>query len=213
MEKFKTISKDVSSQIEEKKSKFIADVFQIDSAKQAEEIIRKIKKKYYDARHHCYAYRVLEKEEEIENIKEKSSDDGEPSGTAGAPMLNILKKNELLNVLVIVTRYFGGILLGTGGLVRAYSEATIKSLEEAKSIFQEQGNEIEVIIEYKDLEKFKYYCNKNEIEIIDIFYENNIRCIIKVNNEEKEKILEKNQEDINILKYDVLRKTYIRKNS
>jgi len=208
MKEMKTIEKNAMSQIEEKKSKFIANVFYIENVDQVEEKIKEIKKKYYDARHHCYAYRIMQ---EDASIKEKSSDDGEPSGTAGAPMLNILKKNELSNVLVIVTRYFGGILLGTGGLVRAYSEATIKGLQEANIISQELGEEIEVVIEYKDLEKFKYYCNKRNIEIVDNNYKENIRCIIKTNEEEKTKLISENQKEINILNYTVLRRIYIKK--
>ncbi len=113
----KTIKNEVSAEITEKKSKFIANLYYIESVKEAEEKIEQICKKYHDAKHHCFAYRILEEK----NIVERVSDDGEPSGTAGAPMLQFLAKNELANVLVIVTRYFGGILLGTGGLVRAYT--------------------------------------------------------------------------------------------
>lgn len=211
MERFKTIEKNVTSQIEEKKSKFIATIFLIENIEQAEERLKEIKKKYYDARHHCYAYRIIQNDENCDIIREKSSDDGEPSGTAGAPILNILKKQELVNVLVIVTRYFGGTLLGTGGLVRAYSEATSKGLDEAGVMFQEIGEEIEISIQYKDLERFKYYCHKNDIEIVDTFYEKNIQCIIRINENEKEKLLGEKQKDITILKYNVLRDTYIKK--
>ena len=112
---YKTIEKNISAELVEKKSKFIANIFYIESKEEAEEIIKNTNKKYHDARHNCYAYRVFNNEE----IIEKSSDDGEPSGTAGAPMLTIISKNNLINILVIVTRYFGGILLGTGGLVKA----------------------------------------------------------------------------------------------
>ena len=125
MEKFKTIYNDSEAEITEKKSKFIANLYYVNSLVEIEEKLKNIKKKYYDARHSCYAYRIVEDE----SIIERSSDDGEPSGTAGAPMLNILKKMELVNVLVVVTTYFGGILLGTGGLVKAYSEATKKAIE------------------------------------------------------------------------------------
>ena len=102
--------------------------------KHGEEIINSIRKKYYDARHNCYAYCVLDEENKLFT---KASDDGEPQGTAGMPMLDILIKKELANVLVIVTRYFGGILLGTGGLVRAYSEATLKAIDEAEFVNEE----------------------------------------------------------------------------
>ena len=117
---YNTIKENASYEIVEKKSKFIGNVFYVESKEEAEKIIKEQKKKYHDARHNCWAYRVLDDN----NVVEKSSDDGEPSGTAGAPMLNILSKENIVNTLVIVTRYFGGILLGTGGLVKAYSEST-----------------------------------------------------------------------------------------
>ena len=108
---FKTILENTTSEIIEKKSKFIANVFCVENEEQANIKIKEIKRKHFDARHNCFAFRVMEDEKIIERF----SDDGEPSGTAGAPMLNILQKNNLCNILVVVTRYFGGILLGTGG--------------------------------------------------------------------------------------------------
>ena len=122
MEEYKTIQKEESVEIIEKKSRFIGQAFMVETTEQAEEILKQVKRKYYDAKHNCYAYRILEKEQ----ILQRSSDDGEPSSTAGAPILNVLEKNKLVNVLIIVTRYFGGILLGTGGLVKAYSEAAMR---------------------------------------------------------------------------------------
>ena len=139
MEEFKTIKENISGQIIEKKSKFIANMFYISSIEEAEEVIKNTKKRYYDAKHNCYAYIVIDS---AGNKLERCSDDGEPSGTAGQPMLSILKGNNLCNILVIVTRYFGGILLGTGGLVRAYSQATMEALEHAKFIQKEKGKEI-----------------------------------------------------------------------
>ena len=144
----KTIKESIKSEIVEKKSKFIANIYFAQTMEEAENIIKETKKKYYDARHNCSSYRVLEKG----NVIEKYSDDGEPAGTAGAPMLNILQKKDLVNVVVIVTRYFGGILLGTGGLVRAYSEVTQKAIEEAgvkglenstfKTVFEQIGKRL-----------------------------------------------------------------------
>ena len=110
MSDFLTINENVEYVLTEKKSKFIANLIKVENIQEAEETIKQYKKKYHDARHNCIAYRVFEDE----RIVEKASDDGEPSGTAGGPMLNILQKNNLCNVLIIVTRYFGGILLGTG---------------------------------------------------------------------------------------------------
>ena len=163
MDSFITIQNNVQTEIIEKKSKFIANLYYIESVKEAEEIIIRIKKKYFDARHNCIAYRVME-----ENLVEKSSDDGEPSGTAGAPMLSILQKNNLVNVLVIITRYFGGILLGTGGLVRAYSNCLLQVIEKSERIEKCYGHELEVSLEYNEFENFKYYCKNKKINIVEI---------------------------------------------
>ncbi len=209
MEEFKTILERGTAEIEEKKSRFIADIFYIENSKQAEEKIKEVKKKYFDAKHHCYAYRVIENNA----IKEKQSDDGEPSGTAGAPMLNILNKNGFANVLIVVTRYFGGTLLGTGGLIRAYSEATLKVINESKIVKQKMGYEMKVVIPYKELEKFKYYCNKKNIYIKNLIYESNIICIVEINNEEKENLIRKSQKEIEILESTVLMEKYIRVNN
>ena len=208
MESFKTIMQNAEAEIEEKKSKFIANIFYVDSLQEAEQNIKMIKKKYFDARHHCYAYRVIE---EI-YVTEKQSDDGEPNGTAGAPMLNILQKNELLNVLVVVTRYFGGTLLDTGGLVRAYSDATLKAVQNAEIGRCEIGYVMKIVIEYKDLERFKYYCRKYKILIIEIVYETNIICTIELTKEKKEGLLQKNQKEISILDNAVLEEKYIKAN-
>lgn len=182
---YKTITQNETFEIVEKKSKFIANFIYIKSKEDAESKIKEYKKKYFDARHNCYAYRVLENE----SIYEKSSDDGEPSGTAGAPMLNILQKNNLCNVLIIVTRYFGGILLGTGGLVRCYSGATIGAIEKSKQIEIEPGIELEVNIEYSEFQNIPYYFQKNNINIIDSKYEEDITCLIEMNLETKDKFL------------------------
>ena len=135
---FNSIKENVSGEIIEKKSRFIANIFYIESESEAEDIIKEIKKEYYDARHNCFAYII-----DRENIS-KFSDDGEPSGTAGVPILNILKGRNLSNILVIVTRYFGGTLLGTGGLVRAYSDATIEALKNADIITKIYGKVINI---------------------------------------------------------------------
>lgn len=185
MEQFKTIlQKNVCAEIVEKKSRFIANLYHVETSLEAEKIIKDIKKKYYDAKHNCFAYIVFNEKK----IQKKSSDDGEPSGTAGAPMLEILEKQSIYNVVVVVTRYFGGVLLGTGGLVRAYSDALKKALENASIIRQEPGYEIDVKLIYADFEKFKYYCNKNNINIINCEYSDCIICKIEVNETEKRKL-------------------------
>jgi len=209
MEEFKTVKENIQTQITEKKSKFITNIYNINSVEEVEEIIKYIKKEYNDARHNCYAYRV----DDNGVLIERYSDDGEPSGTAGAPMLNILQKKELYNVLVIVTRYFGGILLGTGGLVRAYSDSITKVMDESIYVKNLKGFEIEISLEYKDLEKFKYYCKKNNIKIVNVEYSDNINIIIEIANKEKEKILENiSKNKINIIKSKILREKNIQKN-
>lgn len=183
---FITIKENVQTEIVEKKSKFICNLIKTDTQEDAENIIKQIKKQYYDARHNCVAYRIIENE----RIVEKASDDGEPSGTAGGPMLNILQKNNLCNVVAIVTRYFGGILLGTGGLVRAYSDAILNSIEISEKIEKCIGLEAEVRIEYNNLETFKYYCKTNNIFIENLEYSDIIICKIQLEETGKQRLLE-----------------------
>lgn len=141
------------------------------------------------------------------------SDDGEPSGTAGAPMLNIITKNELTNILVVVTRYFGGILLGTGGLVKAYSEATMQALEKATIVNEEIGYEVEITVLYNEWEKVKYYLEKSNILIIDVKYNEKIVSKIEVTEKEKNKIKELIDEcSLKIEKLNTIKQKNIRKN-
>ena len=208
MNEFTTILKDEMAEIVEKKSKFIANIFYVENVEEAEAKVKEAKRKYYDAKHNCIAYRVIENG----RIVEKSSDDGEPSGTAGGPMLNILQKNNLCNLVVIVTRYFGGILLGTGGLVRAYSEATQKAIEKSIKVSKIEGIEIQVRVDYSKLDAFKYYCRNNEIDIVKIEYKEDI--VLKIEMEKSRKnIFLKNIETktLNIKEYQVIQEKYITK--
>lgn len=182
---FSTIEKNVTAEVVDKKSKFIANFIYVDDVIKAEQLIKETRKKYFDARHNCIAYRIIENDQ----IIEKSSDDGEPSGTAGAPMLNILQKNNLANVLIIVTRYFGGILLGTGGLVRAYSDSLLKAIDQANIIKKCLGEELEVTLDYNAFENFKYYCKNNKINIINADYTESIVCRIEIEEDVKDKLL------------------------
>lgn len=206
---YKTINENISSEIVEKKSKFIANIFYIQTVEDAENKLEEIRKKYYDARHNCYAFSIMTKD----GIINRSSDDGEPSGTAGAPILNILNKNEIINVLVVVTRYFGGILLGTGGLVKAYSQAVIEALNNTNFVIEELGEELELEIDYNDLEKLNYYCNQNNLKIVNNIYEEKIKCIIEVNIVEKNKIIDNiNELNFKIINYKTIKEKNIRKN-
>lgn len=204
---YKTIEEESIYELTEKKSKFIACLMYIESKEEAEGFIKEFKKKYHDARHNCSAYRVLDDG----TIYEKSSDDGEPSGTAGAPMLNILQKNNLCNVLVIVTRYFGGILLGTGGLVRCYSDATMGAVDKARKVQVKSGYEFRVTIDYNYIENFKYYCRKNDINIIDANYSDRIILMVEIEDEKNKKFIEdiKNR-IIDVQNVKEIRKKYIK---
>lgn len=190
---FKTIEANAQGLYIEKKSKFIANVFYVTSIEEAEELINSMKKQYHDARHNCYAYRILSKG----TVVERQSDDGEPSGTAGAPMLNILNKKELVNVLVVVTRYFGGILLGTGGLVKAYSEALNQAIQNAKEVEKESGYLLEVTTTYEKQRELEYICEKNKINIVSKEYKESIKNIIEISIEKYEKIFKENEKNEN----------------
>ncbi len=186
LENFKTIQYDNCEEIIEKKSKFICNMIYVSDEEEALNKIKEIKKKYYDARHNCFAYRVLEEE----HIVQRSSDDGEPSGTAGAPILNILEKNNIVNVLVVVTRYFGGILLGTGGLVKAYSDATLKSLASNKIIEKELGYQVQISLPYTAMQKIEYFLKNNNISVIKKEFLDNVIIIAEFSKNDYEKITE-----------------------
>lgn len=203
---FKTIKENVSAEIVEKKSKFIANVFYVESIKEAESIISEMNKKYYDARHNCFAFSIYSEN----GVQNRFSDDGEPSGTAGSPMLNIITSKNLSNILVVVTRYFGGILLGTGGLVRAYTGAFQEALNNAIEIEKDLGHEIQMKIDYPDLEKVKYYLSQNNMNIVDTKYDEQITILFE-STEEKYEQLDKNKENLNfkIRELKILRNKYI----
>lgn len=150
-----SIKKDIENTIIIKKSKFITILYKIDSSDEINTILNKLKNKYKDSTHICYAY--------ILNDQEKCFDDGEPSGTAGIPILNILKKNNLTNVIAIVIRYFGGIKLGAGGLIRAYSNSVIEALKLATIIELIEGYLIELEFKYEQVKLIDYILNDKNI--------------------------------------------------
>ena len=152
-------------ELEEKKSRFIATTLPISSQEEALEFIEKTKKQYWDARHNCYAY-VLGDHHEIQRF----SDDGEPGGTAGKPMLDVLLGENIHNMAVVVTRYFGGTLLGTGGLVRAYSGAAKEGLANSVIIEKQQGRQLLLQTNYSDLARVQYLLMNNSIPILSEDY-------------------------------------------
>lgn len=159
LNQYTTIAEKVNGEIVEKKSKFIATIFPIESEEDALQKLETVRKQHRDARHHVFVYRIA-------NGVERASDDGEPSGTAGVPILDILRGMKLQNILVVVTRYFGGILLGTGGLVRAYSDATKEALKLAKRVEKIWKAEYKIEISYPYYDKLLHYCRTNEIPIV-----------------------------------------------
>lgn len=201
---FYTIKDECSAEITEKKSKFICNVFHVESVQEAEDKLNIIRKKYHDARHNCYVYKVVEED------AFKASDDGEPSGTAGVPMLNIVNGRNLSNILVVVTRYFGGILLGTGGLVRAYSLATTTALDDSNIIKQEMGLEASFNVEYKELEEVKYHLKNRNIVISGQEYLENVKVFVEGREEDILKLQnEKLSERVELKDFVVLKKKYI----
>lgn len=206
MDSFKTIKEQTMAEITEKKSRFIANIFHIETKEEAENIIKQINKRYFDARHNCYAYIIIENNKKFE----KCSDDGEPSGTAGAPMLTVLNKNNLSNILVIVTRYFGGVLLGTGGLVRAYSQAMSEALQKATLLEKQLGDKLRILIEYKEMEKFKYYCKMQNIRITKEQYADKVEIEVEMTRQ-KSKDLQTKLDNFNfkILKIDKILEKYV----
>lgn len=167
---YKSILKEEIFEIEIKKSIFKATISPISSETEAQSFIDRIKTENPQARHNCYAYIIGE-----DKLIQKYSDDGEPQGTAGIPILDILKKKELTDICVVVTRYFGGILLGASGLVRAYSQACNEVSQIAKEVIKKEFLDIKLKIDYNNLGKFLNYCEDSNLiihnkEFLDLVY-------------------------------------------
>lgn len=160
---------------EEKKSRFLAHVFPVQSEEEAADRIEQIRKKYYDARHNCTAF-IIGRNKELT----RCSDDGEPSGTAGKPMLEVLLSEDVTNVVVIVTRYFGGTLLGTGGLVRAYTQAVKEGLANAGKATMQYGVCLTMKLSYTDVGKVQYLLGNEQIPIEASRYAENVEFDIRI---------------------------------
>ncbi len=173
-------AKNATSEITEKRSRFIGNIAPVKSEQEALEFIKSIKKEYYDAKHSAYAYIV-------DGVK-RYSDDGEPSKTAGFPILEMLDAQNISDCVCVVTRYFGGILLGTGGLVRAYTLAAKMSLEEAGIKKTSLHNKFQLTIPYSLFDNVKYVCNENGCEFLDCNYTDVIN-VIAICEEEKSRAL------------------------
>ena len=165
VEQYKTVYEGGTGEIVEKKSRFIANVRPVETEEEALAFIEEMKKKYWDARHNCSAYILGERQEQM-----RCSDDGEPSQTAGKPMMDVLDGAGLTNTAVVVTRYFGGTLLGTGGLVRAYSAAVQEGLKNSRIITKYWGTELLVGTDYNGIGKLQYLFGQRQIPILDAEY-------------------------------------------
>lgn len=170
-----------SGEIVEKKSRFIATIEKIETEEEALAFIGKIKKQYWDARHNCYAF-VAGKNQELQ----RCSDDGEPNGTAGRPMLDVLLREDIHNLVVVVTRYFGGTLLGTGGLVRAYQKAVQEGLKNSIVIEKMQGKMLKIDTDYNSIGKIQYILAQQQITAMDTIYTDKVEMQVMVSVEQLE---------------------------
>lgn len=195
----KTINEYVTNTIVIEKSRFICELFPIASEQQAKELLEKVRQKHPKAVHHCYAYVIKGEFQNIEN----QSDDGEPSKTAGLPMLEILRYENLVNVLAVVTRYFGGTLLGTGGLIRAYSGSVKQAVDLAsiKEAILMYGYEVKV--DYSLYNMIEYEIKKIAGIIENVFFEEKVRIVFYLKNENEINYLnEKTNNSLEIVELD-----------
>ena len=185
-EKYKILYKEGMGEIVEKKSRFIAEIRPVESEEEAVSFIAEMRKKYWDARHHCSAYVIGENNETA-----RCSDDGEPAQTAGRPMLDVLLGREIHNVCAVVTRYFGGTLLGTGGLVRAYSGAVQEGLKNCVILEKCLADQLKIATDYSGLGKVQYLLAEAGIAIMDSEYGENVTLTVLVPVEQTEQIEKK----------------------
>ena len=179
----KTVYSGGQGELVEKKSRFIANIRPVRTEEEALSFIEQMRKKYWDARHNCFAYVIGDR-----NELARFSDDGEPGGTAGKPMLDVLMGEEIHNCVVVVTRYFGGTLLGTGGLVRAYSGAVREGLKNADVIVKTPGVRLNITTDYTGLGKIQYLLAARNIRILDSVYTDKVKLVAMVPLSESEKV-------------------------
>ncbi|MDE7198826.1 MAG: YigZ family protein [Lachnospiraceae bacterium] len=183
-EPYKIIEYGGEGEIVEKKSRFIARVQATETEEEAAAFIESEKKRYWDARHHCYAYILGEQGQTV-----RYSDDGEPSGTAGRPILEVLTASGIRGLTLVVTRYFGGTLLGTGGLVRAYTQAAQAGLAASRVAVMRYGYAVTVGTDYNGIGRIQYLLGKRGIPIEESVYTEQVSVKFRVPYEEKEKLI------------------------
>lgn len=183
MDSYRTVYAEGRGEITEKKSRFIAQIFPIASEEEALAHLEAVKKQYWDAKHHCWAYIIGRNPG-----SERMSDDGEPGGTAGKPILEALKGRELTDVFAVVTRYFGGTLLGTGGLVRAYAGAVSEGLAHTEIITRIYGKKIRICLDYTGAGKIQYLLGQRKLDILESSYTDKVEFIVLVPEGEEESL-------------------------
>ena len=166
-----TIKEEVVNEIEIEKSRFICHLKRVNSKEEADEFIQKINKLHYKATHNCYCYSLFNPN------YQKCSDDGEPQGTAGVPMLEAIKKGNINNIVAVVTRYFGGIKLGAGGLIRAYSNAVSNALSFASLLRIKEYTHYEIEFDYNLINVIEKYFNQNNIKVLDKNYDITVKYL------------------------------------
>ncbi|MFP4698167.1 MAG: YigZ family protein [Eubacteriales bacterium] len=184
VKKYKTVLGEGKGEIIEKKSKFIATVKSIKNEQEAFNFIELMRKKYYDANHNVYAF-VIGSKNEIQRY----SDDGEPSGTAGLPVLDVLKGEEVKDTLIVVTRYFGGTLLGKGGLVRAYSQGAKEGLSKSIIIEKILYQKVNIKVDYTISGKLQHYLNENGIHIMETIYLQDVTFVVLIEEDKIDNVI------------------------
>ena len=179
----KSLYKGGTGEVEEKKSRFIATLRPVETEEEAVQFINEMKKKYWDARHNCSAF-VIGKNHELS----RCSDDGEPSGTAGRPMLEVLLREDIHNVAVVVTRYFGGTLLGTGGLVRAYQKSVQEGIKNCVLFEKQIGRMLTIDTDYNGMGKLQYLFANEDIQIMEIRYSDIVAMDVMIPEPQKDSL-------------------------
>ena len=184
MDRYRTIKGEAEAFYEIQKSRFIAHVLHVEREEEARDFVQRIKKQYFDARHNCSAWVLGEK-----GNLQKSNDDGEPGGTAGNPILESIKKKNLTNVAVVVTRYFGGIKRGAGGLIRAYGHSAVLGLEAAQTVIMTPLCRVRLTVGYDLLASLEYWIRQKSISSEDVNYTEQVEMVLLLPPEESESLM------------------------
>lgn len=200
----KSIKKEIINEYEIKKSRFICHLKPINNVQEAKEYILTIKKQHFTATHNCTVY--------IVDNKIKFDDDGEPSGTAGLPMSQVLQRNNLTNIVCVVTRYFGGIKLGGGGLIRAYTKSVSLALQNVELTLLIDGLEIEVVVDYTQNDTFLYMLKKNNYKIVKQEYSLKIIYLLQIERKELEKFKNNVSKINHLIEFNITKEIKIIKN-